>query len=46
MKKVILFMLIMTVAFAAYMNAEKVETVIDSHAEYEANFFPIHPPVG
>ena len=45
MKKAILLILIMSVALAINMKVEKVEAAKDSHAEYEANFFPIHPPV-
>ncbi|MFF2753483.1 hypothetical protein ACFVR1_06945 [Psychrobacillus sp. NPDC058041] len=45
MKKAILLILIMSVALATNMNTEKVEAAIDSHAEYETNSFPIHPPV-
>ncbi|WP_192797459.1 hypothetical protein [Psychrobacillus glaciei] len=45
MKKAILLMLIMAIAIATNMNAEKVEAAIDSNEIYEMNSFPIHPPI-
>lgn len=38
-------MLIMAVAIATNVNAEKVEAAIDSSETYETNSFPIHPPI-